>query len=197
MPYTTVVAGTTITAAWSNANNRDQVITPFASASARDSAITSPIEGMHAYLADTDKLMAYNGAAWVPAVSNIVARQTLTGNSSTFTTDATSDFALSGVVVRAERLYKVSLRTQVNLTALGTWNANLHVDGTLTDRMIAFDQTAAGRTFFAGGLLWEPTSGTKSLDIRVDEIAGTADLTFEAAGGTASRQFWVEDIGPR
>lgn len=65
MPYTTNVAGSTITAAWGNANVRDQVVTPFASASARDSAITSPTEGMICYLQDSNLICTYDGAAWV------------------------------------------------------------------------------------------------------------------------------------
>lgn len=65
MPYSTVVAGTTITASWSNANNRDQVVTPFASTGARDAAIVSPINGMMATTTDTGSLWRYNGTAWV------------------------------------------------------------------------------------------------------------------------------------
>lgn len=64
MPYTTLVAGTTITASWANASVRDQVVTPFASAAARDSAISSPIEGMLAYLSDTNPLTFYDGSSW-------------------------------------------------------------------------------------------------------------------------------------
>lgn len=66
MPYTTVVAGTTITAAWGNANVRDQVVTPFASASARTSAITSPVTGMVSTLTDALVADLYDGSAWVP-----------------------------------------------------------------------------------------------------------------------------------
>lgn len=66
MPYTTVVAGTTITASWGNANVRDQVVTPFANASARTSAVSSPVEGMVSYLNDVNSLEVYNGTVWVP-----------------------------------------------------------------------------------------------------------------------------------
>jgi hypothetical protein len=62
--YTTVVAGTTITAAWGNANVRDQVVTPFASSAARASAITAPVEGMVSHLNDANTLGVYSGAAW-------------------------------------------------------------------------------------------------------------------------------------
>lgn len=68
MPYTTSVAGTTITASWANTNLRDQVITPFSGTTARDAAITSPIEGMFSYQSDTDRVTTYNGSAWVDAL---------------------------------------------------------------------------------------------------------------------------------
>lgn len=66
MPYTTVVAGTTITAAYGNANIRDQVVTPFASASARTSAITSPVQGMVSTRTDENVAELYTGSAWTP-----------------------------------------------------------------------------------------------------------------------------------
>jgi hypothetical protein len=77
VPYTTVVAGTTITASWGNANVRDQVVTPFASASARSSAITSPIEGMVTFRQDENVLEAYDGSNWTPAGWIPIASTTL------------------------------------------------------------------------------------------------------------------------
>ena len=65
MPYTTLVAGTTITASWANANVRDQTIPVFASAASRDASVTSPIEGMHAYTSDTNTLWFYTGSDWL------------------------------------------------------------------------------------------------------------------------------------
>jgi hypothetical protein len=64
MAYTTLVSGTTITAAWANASVRDQTIVPFASGSARDSAIAGPIEGQVSALQDVNTLTVYSGAAW-------------------------------------------------------------------------------------------------------------------------------------
>lgn len=68
MPYTTSVAGTTITASWANANVRDQTISPFASTAARDTAITSPVNGMLCYTTDTGTLWTYlvTAGGWVP-----------------------------------------------------------------------------------------------------------------------------------
>jgi hypothetical protein len=83
MPYTTNVAGTTITAAWGNANVRDQVITPFASASARDAAITSPVAGMYADVADIGVLTRYSGSAWIYPFYH--DRNTLSGTAASIT----------------------------------------------------------------------------------------------------------------
>lgn len=59
----TVVSGTTIPATWGNAI-RDSVITQAATYSALTTAITSPSEGMVAYLTDTDLFWFYKNAAW-------------------------------------------------------------------------------------------------------------------------------------
>jgi hypothetical protein len=59
----TVTTGTTIAKTWADMV-RDSVVNTFANATARDSAITAPTEGMYADLADTDSLTRYNGASW-------------------------------------------------------------------------------------------------------------------------------------
>ncbi len=71
MPYSTLVSGTTITAAWGNANVRDQVVTPFATAAARSSAITSPVEGMLSYRADGDIFEGYVNSGWVAIPTDV------------------------------------------------------------------------------------------------------------------------------
>lgn len=86
MSYTTLVSGTTITAAWANANVRDQVITPFASAAARTSAITAPIEGMVSYQNDTNALYYYDGAAWQLVNPTAVGASDATSGTTTSTT---------------------------------------------------------------------------------------------------------------
>lgn len=43
---------------------QEQTLMVFADSTARDTAITSPAEGMFAYLSDTDVLTYYNGSAW-------------------------------------------------------------------------------------------------------------------------------------
>jgi hypothetical protein len=61
--FKTFVAGEILTAADTN-DFLMQGVLVFASASARNSAITSPVEGQFAYLSDTNILTFYNGTAW-------------------------------------------------------------------------------------------------------------------------------------
>lgn len=64
MPYTTFAAGAVLTASQLNTNLRDQAVTPFTTTTARDSAITSPVEGMVCVVTGEDRLYVYDGAAW-------------------------------------------------------------------------------------------------------------------------------------
>jgi hypothetical protein len=85
MPYTTLVSGTTITATWANASVRDQVITPFASVAARDSAITVPVNGMYVTTTDTGTLWRYNGAKWLCEYAPVTVKPGDQGFTSTTT----------------------------------------------------------------------------------------------------------------
>lgn len=76
MGYTTVVAGTAITASWGNASVRDQVVTPFATAAARTAAVAAPVEGMVSWLSDYDDGWAYDGAAYKPVFGPPTAYKT-------------------------------------------------------------------------------------------------------------------------
>lgn len=63
---------------------QEQVIMVFASASARNSAISSAEEGMFAYLSDTNDLTFYNGSSWASYIgegdiSSVVAGTNLSG----------------------------------------------------------------------------------------------------------------------
>jgi len=65
--YRTFSAGEVLTAANVQTYLMDQAIPVFASSTARDAAITSPSEGQHCFLSDTDALQYYTGSAWVAA----------------------------------------------------------------------------------------------------------------------------------
>jgi len=129
----------------------------------------------------------------------IVARQELTAFSSAFSADADTDFALASVVVSSTRLYLVTLKSQyfLNFTSgEAVWTFDFYVDGVLTNSFHTIDRTSADRTYMCSSILWEPTSGTKALKVRLDETNGVSSVTFEADANN-HRAFWVEDIGLR
>jgi hypothetical protein len=64
--FKTFASGEVLTATNVNTYLMQQTIMVFADVSARSTAITSPSEGMFAYLSDTNLLTYYDGASWVP-----------------------------------------------------------------------------------------------------------------------------------
>jgi hypothetical protein len=151
-------------------------------------------------LTDTNVLTHYNGTVWVPTNNNLIALQEFTTDSGTYSADTNTDFVLNSVVVFATRNYRVTLKSQYEVSTTGVWVMNFEVDGTQTDRFGFADVAALTRDTVASSILWQPTSGTKTVRVALDELSGTSDFTFKAsntAGGIFKRQFFVEDIGPR
>ena len=143
MPYTTLVSGTTISAAWANANVRDQNVTPFASSSARSSAISSPIDGMLTYRTDGKVFEGYDGAAYVPAARyNQFALKTVNETVSSNTTLQNDDALLWAVAANAT--YALDLRLLYNSGATG-------------DLKVQF--TAPASATMSWGGIWANTSG--------------------------------------
>ena len=63
MSYESITTGQLITATKLQ-EFQNGIINVFADASARDNAITSPVEGMFAYLNSDNSLMYYTGSSW-------------------------------------------------------------------------------------------------------------------------------------
>lgn len=131
----------------------------------------------------------------------IVAYQEQTGNSAIYSTAAdpgtTTDFSIANVVVDAARLYRVHLHTQFQLVTTADWLINFVVGGTRVGRFYAYNTATAQPSFINASLLWLPSSGTVTVDVRVVDFsaAGGTIQFFAAANNT--RQFWIEDIGLR
>lgn len=129
----------------------------------------------------------------------IVARQILATNGAAISVDTDTDFALAGVVVDSTRLYKVTLKSQyfLNYTSgQAVWTFDFHVDGSLDDSFHTIDRTSADRTHMCASILWQPTSGTKALKVRLNVSNGSSSVTLEADADN-QRSFFVEDIGLR
>lgn len=97
--FRTFASGEVLTAA--NVNNylMEQAVMSFADSTARDAAVTSPEEGMIAYLQDVDTFTAYNGSSWAVAVNLNENGETWSSYTPTWTTTGTAPAIGNGSIV--------------------------------------------------------------------------------------------------
>jgi len=202
MPYTTVVAGTTITASWGNSNVRDQVVTPFATTGARDSAITSPVIGMVEYISSNDVnegLTTRNSANQWRLPWNMpwgIVASASTTSATALTTGVTAD--ITGLSVTWTAVGNRRLRITVQCAAYATPINNAAIilaDGAGTQLEISHPSTRSGGAVGGGCLSYieAPASGSVTRKVRM-VVVGT---TPTGGGATTSPAFiLVEDIGP-
>ena len=201
MPYTTIVAGTYATAAWANANVRDQVITTFATTTARDAAITAPVEGMVAYIGSGDAsegLYVYNGSTWrkgpgwnAPWGVQLYATDTSTR---TFTTAAAITNITGSVATLNNRYYRCTFSCRFYNSIAGTSNSfGFRFNGTTFWSGPAFNVST---TLDQGITLTAIYKATSTTTAAFDMTAGAASGTLSIFGGNATTQLIVEDMGP-
>lgn len=178
MPYTTVVAGTVITASWGNASVRDQVVTPFASDAARTSAVTAPVHGMVSTLTDTDVVDIYNGSAWV----TVAGAQGWSTWTPTWSSTGSAPSIGNGTIVGRYQKHGRSVRVLLRLTwgsstsgGTGNWTITLPTD-------LAFDNT------YLGGFVWDnSTSLTLPCASRMDSSSAViAQIGAHTSAGTGA-----------
>ena len=104
--------GDLITATEFNTYLQEQVVMVFDDSTARDSAISSPSEGMFAYLKDTNALVFYNGSSW----ASFIGEGDITGV--TITTTATS--GLSGGATATSGAFSSTLAIAPNSATSAT-----------------------------------------------------------------------------
>ena len=104
--------GDLVTASDFNNYIQEQVIMVFADSSARGSAVSSPEEGMFAYLKDTNTLTYYDGSSW----ASYIGDGDITGV--TITTSSTS--GLSGGATATSGAFSSTLVISPNLATAGT-----------------------------------------------------------------------------
>jgi hypothetical protein len=170
LPYSTLVAGTTITASWANANVRDQVVTPFATTAARDSAITSPVNGMLASITDDDTFTVYNGSAWSTAVDY--------GVWSTWTTTLTQSGSVSHTALYARYMQegkKVVARCSLDVTGTGTASNSV---------TISLPVTAASGDFvpIGSGRIYDTSASTQYAGVAINPTTTTCSLLLGSGG---------------
>jgi hypothetical protein len=152
--YRTFTTGDVLTAAQVQFNLQNQTIMFFASAAARDAALTVGIiqEGMFAYLADTNSTVFYNGSAW--EAFGDVTNGTLTSPKETVDISATG---ATGTVNIDTLTASVEVIT-ANATA--NWTTNVRGSGatTLNSTMAVGEQISVVLVSPNGATAYYPTA---------------------------------------
>lgn len=180
MPYTTVSTGSTISASWANTNVRDQVVTPFATTAARDSAITSPVSGMVAPITGDQIITYYNGSVWVCITPQSAAVATSQTTTSTSYTDLSTAGPAVTLVTGTSALVTINSRMQHSTS--GVVYAAVAVSGATTvaaaDTASTFVTSSSAfmssRTFKMTGL----TAGSNTFTMKYKiVVAGTGTFS--------------------
>lgn len=205
MPYYTAVAGTVITAANWNANVRDQGVPPFASAAARDSAITSPIVGMLAAITSNDKnegLSQRNTAGqwrppwnlpW-PCVAYAISTAGSTGTTGTTDWSGLTTGAFTAV---SNRLYLTIAAGVIGSTSSGEEAGLVIADGGSVQKQIQ-PVNIASATYGEGVmamLLEAGLTGSNTRKVRVKRISALGTVSGTAAADQPAF-IAVLDLGP-
>jgi hypothetical protein len=136
--------GDLVSAADFNDYIMEQVIMTFANSTARDSAVSSPEEGMFCFLADSNTLQFYNGSSW----ASFIGEGDITGV--TITTSSTS--GLSGGATATSGAFTSTLVISPNLATAGTVaTGDIILFGDINDSNNLKKTTVADINALAGG----------------------------------------------
>jgi hypothetical protein len=189
--------GEVLTAADVNDYLMEQSISIFADSTARDAQITSPIEGMFCYLADTNELQFYNGSAWagyigegditgVTAGTNIGGGGTSGAVTINLDIDAEVDFndqVAKEIILKDYAETDVAVTSSSGVVSIDLANGNTGTI-TLTENISDID------------FLNVPTSGVSTFTLQITQdttdrtvainavtVNGGGDVTAKTAGG--------------
>jgi hypothetical protein len=143
--FKTFTTGEVLTAADVNGYLMQGVLV-FASAAARNAAITSPQEGQFAFTKDTNGLWYYDGAAWVASgatgdIEGVTAGVGITGGGTSGTVTITNDMATT-ITAAGDIVVGTGSGTYDNLP-IGTTNQILTADTTVSPYKVKWATPAA------------------------------------------------------
>jgi hypothetical protein len=185
--FKTFVTGDVLTAADTNGYLMQGVLV-FASAAARDSAITSPQEGQFAYTKDTNGLWYYDGAAWVASgaagdIEGVTAGTGISGGGTSGTVTITNSMA-TAIDAKGDLVVGTGADTFSRL-AVGTNDYVLTADSTEATGM---KWAAAGGGGSAASYSLINTGGTSLTGgtTTVSGISGMSSLLILVRGGSTA-----------
>jgi hypothetical protein len=191
-----VVANNPILASWGN-TIRNRVMMDFTNAAERASQWVAPPEGAHAYLRDVDRAEVFDGTAWAPIGSRVLASVQGTANVNGASPATAPIIATPSLVIPANRRIKCSYTSMwVNTGGAGIINAQqLARSGTVIQSFQHYiSPGGAGNNELKS---WEfvDTPPAGSHVYQVQWFSGLASNVIDSATANYIRQFIVEDIG--
>ena len=189
--FKTFTTGEVLTAADVNGYLMQGVLV-FASAAARNAAITSPQEGQFAFTKDTNGLWYYDGAAWVASgatgdIEGVTAGVGITGGGTSGTVTITNDMATT-ITAAGDIVVGTGSGTYDNLP-IGTTNQILTADTTVSPYKVKWATPASSSQSFtllnSGGTSLSGSStsvtgisGMNSLYVMVENASSTNASSF-------------------
>ena len=192
--FKTFTTGEVLTAADVNGYLMQGVLV-FASAAARNAAITSPQEGQFAFTKDTNGLWYYDGAAWVASgatgdIEGVTAGVGITGGGTSGTVTITNDMATT-ITAAGDIVVGTGSGTYDNLP-IGTTAQVLTADTTVSPYKVKWDTPSSG------GMTLLSTTTLSGSSVTVSSISGSyTDLRIivKAAYGSSDSDLFVRVNG--
>ena len=187
--FKTFTTGEVLTAADVNGYLMQGVLV-FASAAARNAAITSPQEGQFAFTKDTNGLWYYDGAAWVASgatgdIEGVTAGVGITGGGTSGTVTITNDMATT-ITAAGDIVVGTGSGTYDNLP-IGTTNQVLTADTTVSPYKVKWATPAGG-----GGKVLQVVQATYSTGVNVASTTYTdTGLSLSITPSSASSKILI------
>jgi hypothetical protein len=206
--YKAFTGGAVLTAAQVQGYLQDQSVMKFASATARDAALT-PAEGMVCYLADSSSMYAYDGGSWavvpVQSIYTVSTAYTL----ATPTTAAQNIYATtgSGATLIANTTYEIEGECRVSMS-MGTTACTPSMQLTFTGTgMTSFFRVSsqwntAGGFVNAGGTAFTGSAGVNTAVVvgsATTSVVNYINVSFKgiirtSSGGTLTPQIAFSSV---
>jgi hypothetical protein len=179
-----------------------QGVLVFATAAARDAAITSPQEGQACYLKSTDAVMTYSGSAWV-AVGG--AASFTTGTTDVATSQSTTSTSYVDLATVQSATVTTGTKALVIIKTDVQNGASFNVGGLMSyavsgaSTIAASDTTNTGLRFFAGNGNLQLACGAAFLQTGLTAGSNVFTAKFKCDSGNSvtflNRRIQVIDLG--
>jgi hypothetical protein len=178
--FKTFVTGDVLTAADTNGYLM-QGVWVFASAAARDAAVTSPQEGNTCYLKDTDNIMVYSGSAWVTKSASGGASGLTLIKTVNYTTASTTSTDFNSQFTSTYKFYMIEIKCT---HSAGAANLNMQFSNGATTK--ATNYYGAFGDF--SGTAWSGAATSNGTSCKINYVHTTQNFNNIFVTGVGSAQ---------